>query len=391
MLPEEIPFFANGREPVRDPPIASASFTYTSERDGVGASLVVRLLAGAMAFLAAITMALTPVPATAVELPGCERVLVPDDRTEREPQHRAAGTRRPPPAPATTTSRSRCRAAGRPPPSIYVDLFSPEMNRVAGASPLSEEPAGNYDSTQYELYGPGATVGPGFASPAPGAGIAGTRVTYQPGAAGVAEAWIRYATLTRPRRLRLLRRALAGARGRSREPRWHRRRSERLEDPGRHRQRRHADERPARQLRQPGRRGRNERRDPPGHRAVVSTSTTPPDSQCQTFYEYTNPGQASVTFNNFDMDAGTSRVRYYAAGDAAYVATGVSGGTLGTTSGRRSLEQRRNPRRPASATRSRTRRRAGGGSCRARPPTTASSRRASSGRRSSTRSRPPRA
>ncbi len=29
--------------------------------------------------------------------------------------------------------------------------------------------------------------------------------------------------------------------------------------------------------------------------------------QCQTFYEYTNPGQASVTFNNFDMDAGTSR------------------------------------------------------------------------------------
>ena len=30
-------------------------------------------------------------------------------------------------------------------------------------------------------------------------------------------------------------------------------------------------------------------------------------SQCQTFYEYTNPGQASVTFNNFDMDGNARR------------------------------------------------------------------------------------
>ena len=69
MLPEEIPFFANGREPVRDPPIASASFAYASERDGVGASLAIRLLAGALAFLAAVAVALTPVTASAVELP----------------------------------------------------------------------------------------------------------------------------------------------------------------------------------------------------------------------------------------------------------------------------------------------------------------------------------
>ena len=38
---------------------------------------------------------------------------------------------------------------------------------------------------------------------------------------------------------------------------------------------------------------------------------------CQTFYEYTTPGQASATFNNFDMD-GNTRVRYYAPGDPAY-------------------------------------------------------------------------
>ena len=43
---------------------------------------------------------------------------------------------------------------------IYIDLFSPEMNRVSGALNKSEEPTGNYDSTQFELYGPGATVGP---------------------------------------------------------------------------------------------------------------------------------------------------------------------------------------------------------------------------------------
>ena len=53
---------------------------------------------------------------------------------------------------------------------------------------------------------------------------------------------------------------------------------------------------------------------------------------CQTFYQYTTPGQASVTFNNFDMD-GNTRLRYYAPGDPAYNATATSGGTVGTMSG----------------------------------------------------------
>ena len=69
MFPEGNSFFANGREPVRAPPLTSASFSYASEQDAVGASLVTRLLAGALAFLAAATVALTPISATAVELP----------------------------------------------------------------------------------------------------------------------------------------------------------------------------------------------------------------------------------------------------------------------------------------------------------------------------------
>ena len=79
---------------------------------------------------------------------------------------------------------------------------------------------------------------------------------------------------------------------------------------------------------------------------------------CQTFYEYTNPGQAAVTFNNFDMD-GVTRLRYYAPGDPAYDPNANAGGTLGTRRAMpRGTTAARSPR--ASATRSRRRPRAGG-------------------------------
>jgi uncharacterized repeat protein (TIGR01451 family) len=52
---------------------------------------------------------------------------------------------------------------------------------------------------------------------------------------------------------------------------------------------------------------------------------------CQTFFEYVSPGQASIAFNNFDMD-GNTRVRYYAPSDASYDPNANSGGTLGTLS-----------------------------------------------------------
>ena len=129
---------------------------------------------------------------------------------------------------------------------ISVDLFSPEENRVAGATPTYEEPNGNYDSTQFELYGPGATVGPGYANPAPGVGIAGTRTTYQPGAPGVAESWVRFATLSAPVACGsyVLRSQVLTAD--PAEPGRYRRRSERLEAPGGPRQRRDRQQRAAR-------------------------------------------------------------------------------------------------------------------------------------------------
>lgn len=81
---------------------------------------------------------------------------------------------------------------------INVDLFSAPMNTDAGVIAAHEEPNGSLDNTEFELYGPGASIGPGFDKPAPGAGISGTRVTFAPEPAGVAESWARYATLAAP-------------------------------------------------------------------------------------------------------------------------------------------------------------------------------------------------
>ena len=182
------------------PPIARASFTYTSERDAVGARLVTRSWRrGSRSW----QPSRSPSP----------RSPPPPSSSRRRPT--STGSRR-----TVRTRRSRWGTGTRPSvagggagyhyvqfqvpcgwpagTAISVDLFSPEENRVAGAAATHEEPNGNYDSTQFELYGPGATVGPGSANPAPGAGIAGTRTTYQPGAAGVAEAWVRFATLSAP-------------------------------------------------------------------------------------------------------------------------------------------------------------------------------------------------
>ena len=137
MLPNGWGFFAHGRQPARVPPIASASFAYSSERDGVGTSLVVRILAGALAFLAAITMALTPVPATAVELPPAGNqfwiqtngpnslVTLGDWYTSNVPGG-GGGYH-------YVQFQVPCGwPAGLP---IFVDLFSPEENQVAGATP----------------------------------------------------------------------------------------------------------------------------------------------------------------------------------------------------------------------------------------------------------------
>ena len=76
---------------------------------------------------------------------------------------------------------------------VTIDLFSPEMNADAGVLAQHEEPNGALDTTTFELYGPGATVGPGFDQPA---ALAGVQLTsYPPSASGVAETWVRFATI----------------------------------------------------------------------------------------------------------------------------------------------------------------------------------------------------
>ncbi|MDQ1711048.1 MAG: large repetitive protein [Frankiaceae bacterium] len=77
---------------------------------------------------------------------------------------------------------------------VTVDLFSPEMNADAAALTTHDEGAGSLDTTTFELYGPGTPVGPGFDQPAPGTGTLLT--SYPPSATGVAEAWVRFATLS---------------------------------------------------------------------------------------------------------------------------------------------------------------------------------------------------
>ena len=291
------------------------------------------MLAGALAFLAAVTVALTPVPATAVELPpagnqywiqtnGPNSAITLGDWYTSGVAGGGAGYH-------YVQFQVPCGwPAGTP---IFVDLFSPEENRVAGAAPTHEEPNGNYDSTQFELYGPGATVGPGFANPAPGAGIAGTQTTYQPGAAGVAEAWVRYATLGAPvacgsyvvrSQVLTVDPLNPGGTGDDQNG-WKLR-------VGSDNDAIATNAPPANYDNPDGVAGTND--ELTIGMAQVSFQQSSGAVACQTFYEYTTPGQASATFNNFDMD-GVTRLRYYAPGDPAYDATATTGGTVGTMSG----------------------------------------------------------
>ena len=61
---------------------------------------------------------------------------------------------------------------------LQVDLFSPEINANAVASSRDEPRGAGDDTTEFELYGPGAVVGPGYNLPAPGTGSWDT--TYAP-------------------------------------------------------------------------------------------------------------------------------------------------------------------------------------------------------------------
>lgn len=211
--------------------------------------------------------------------------------------------------------------AGTP---LNVDLFSPEMNRVAGALGQGDEPRNDYDFTEFELYGPNATIGPGYDQPGPGTGIPGTQVTYAPGAPAVPEAWVRHATLDPAAcGTYVLRSAvLTTAPGEGDDDNGWRLRvgSDTDADPN--------NAPPANSDDPDGQPGTND------EVVVGQVQITYQQSlggvACLTLHQYIAPGQASATFHNFDMD-GNNRVRYYAPSDA-FDPTGLSGGTPGTLS-----------------------------------------------------------
>ena len=202
---------------------------------------------------------------------------------------------------------------------VYVDLFSPEMN--SNAIDL-DELAGAPDSTQFELYPLGTLIGPTPDLPAPGTGIAGSRITYAP--SGAPEQWVRFASFT----------PIPGSCGayilRSEtfnddENGWRLRvGTDNDNDP--------TNAPPANYDNPDGIAGTND------EITIGTTQTTyqhdqlaPPVNQCLTLYEYVAPAQPTVTFHNFDMDT-NQRVTYYSPLDT-YDPTGVTGGTAGVVSG----------------------------------------------------------
>ncbi len=185
---------------------------------------------------------------------------------------------------------------------LYFDLFSPEMNQVAGSLGLGDEVRNSYDSTQFELYGPGVAVGPGYASPAPGTGIAGTQITYPPGAPAVPEAWVRYWTLNPVTCGTYLLRAAVGN---DDDNGWRLRvGTDNDGDP--------TNAPPANSDNPDGVPGTND--ELIVGQTQISYQQDTGGVACLTLHEYVPPGLASVTMHNFDMD-GNTRVRYYAPSD----------------------------------------------------------------------------
>ncbi len=199
---------------------------------------------------------------------------------------------------------------------LYVDLFSPEMN-AQGALSSMDEPRGASDSTQFELYGPGAVVGPGFDLPAPGNGILQTTYLTEP---TLPEAWVRFATLAPVTCGQyVVRSAVIGAG--DDDNGWRIRvGTDDDADP--------TNAAPANSDDPDGLPGTND--EILISQVQISYQQSTAGVACLTLFEYVSAGQASVTFNNYDMD-GSTRVRYYAPSDA-FDPTGLTGGTAGTLS-----------------------------------------------------------
>lgn len=210
---------------------------------------------------------------------------------------------------------------GWPPTSpLYVDLFSPEMN-AAGAAISRDEPRGAVsDSTQFELYGPNASVGapPSYDQPGPGAPLSLVATTYLPEPV-LPESWARLATLPPSCGIYVLRSAVLGEG--DDDNGWRVRVGTDSDiDPN--------NPLPANSDDADGLPGTNDEIIIGQEQITYQHSAA--GVACLTLFEYTSPGQASVTFHNYDMD-GNTRVVYYRPSEA-FDPTGLTGGTAGTLS-----------------------------------------------------------
>jgi uncharacterized repeat protein (TIGR01451 family) len=201
---------------------------------------------------------------------------------------------------------------------LHLDLYSPEINQTAAG--LGDEVRGaTFDSTQFELYGPGAAVGPGFANPAPGTGIAGSQITYP--TLATPQTWVRYRTLSPVVCGRYLLRSAVLAPEGDDDNGWRLRVG--LDDDG------DATTAPPANTDNPdGVPGTND--EVVIGQVQITYQHDTGGVSCLTLYEYIAPGLPSVTFHNFDMD-GNTRVVYYAPSDV-FDPLGLTGGTPGTLS-----------------------------------------------------------
>jgi uncharacterized repeat protein (TIGR01451 family) len=195
---------------------------------------------------------------------------------------------------------------------IYFDLQSPEMNTNPFAD-LYDENYSPQSPTEFELYPPSNTVRPGPTTPnlpAPGTGIPGSRVVYQPanvpvttGAesrVGPAEAWVRYYTLAAP--VTAGQYLLRSQANNDDQNGWRLRvGSDNDANPN--------NAPPPNYDNPDGLPGTGDELDLAVLQAAYQHDQTTPATQCLDLYEFVAPGAASVTFHNFDMDYSLSPSR----------------------------------------------------------------------------------
>ncbi|OAN46067.1 hypothetical protein A6A03_02070 [Chloroflexus islandicus] len=201
---------------------------------------------------------------------------------------------------------------------VHIDLFHPDLNSTAGGG-VTDEFGGTINAsytTTFEVYAVGTPLNPPT-QPAPGAAGSLIQQTYNPNTIG--PQWTRLYTIAAPVTCGayILRTQTGGNADNSWRVRF-----------GTDDDNNPATPPPANYDNPDGIEGT-------GDELLIGLASTSyqHDSttvQCLTLYQYITPGQASVTFNNFDMD-GQTRIRYYAP-SAAYDPNALTGGIVGTLS-----------------------------------------------------------